>query len=168
MQNVGLYAGVPDSAAEETPSVAAPPIYAALLAVQGELSSVARDSVNPHFNKSYASLGAVLDVVRPVLQKNGLVLIQAPAVGDTSELRLETFVIHAVSGTKFTFEAKIPLGKQDPQGWASALTYARRYVLLSIFGLKTADDDAESAVVPTGPQNAQRNPKPPGHDPFGL
>jgi hypothetical protein len=39
----------------------------------------------------------------------------------------------------------MPLSKPDPQGYGSALTYARRYSLASMVGLITEDDDAETA-----------------------
>jgi hypothetical protein len=41
----------------------------------------------------------------------------------------------------------MPLPKADPQGYGSALTYARRYALATLVGLVTeADDDAEGAM----------------------
>ncbi len=39
----------------------------------------------------------------------------------------------------------VPAGKQDPQGYGSALTYARRYSLLAATGLAPEDDDGNSA-----------------------
>ncbi len=40
----------------------------------------------------------------------------------------------------------MPLSKNDPQGYGSAITYARRYALSSLVGIITEnDDDAESA-----------------------
>jgi hypothetical protein len=39
----------------------------------------------------------------------------------------------------------VPAAKQDPQGYGSALTYARRYSLLAATGLAPEDDDGNSA-----------------------
>jgi hypothetical protein len=39
----------------------------------------------------------------------------------------------------------LPLSKLDPQGYGSAMTYARRYSMASLIGLIVDDDDAEAA-----------------------
>ena len=41
----------------------------------------------------------------------------------------------------------MPLAKNDPQAYGSALTYARRYGLSSMVGLVTEDDDAQIACA---------------------
>jgi hypothetical protein len=46
----------------------------------------------------------------------------------------------------------VPAAKQDPQGYGSALTYARRYSLMAACGIAPEDDDGNAAtrkVVPT-------------------
>lgn len=48
----------------------------------------------------------------------------------------------------------IPLGKHDPQGAGSAITYAQRYALMASLGLPPLDDDAEGAM----PRNHQSEP----------
>jgi hypothetical protein len=42
----------------------------------------------------------------------------------------------------------MPVAKSDPQGTASASTYARRYSLMGILGLPAVDDDGEAATAP--------------------
>ena len=39
----------------------------------------------------------------------------------------------------------VPASKQDPQGYGSALTYARRYSLMAACGIAPEDDDGNSA-----------------------
>ena len=39
----------------------------------------------------------------------------------------------------------VPASKQDPQGYGSALTYARRYSLMSACGIAPEDDDGNAA-----------------------
>jgi 2-methylisocitrate lyase-like PEP mutase family enzyme len=41
-----------------------------------------------------------------------------------------------------------PAVKKDPQGYASALTYARRYSLMAACGIAPEDDDGNSAARP--------------------
>ena len=44
----------------------------------------------------------------------------------------------------------MPLAKLDPQGYGSAITYARRYALASVLGIVAGeDDDANAATVTT-------------------
>jgi hypothetical protein len=39
----------------------------------------------------------------------------------------------------------VPASKQDPQGYGSALTYARRYSLMAACGIAPEDDDGNAA-----------------------
>jgi hypothetical protein len=39
----------------------------------------------------------------------------------------------------------VPASKQDPQGYGSALTYARRYSLMAACGIAPEDDDGNQA-----------------------
>lgn len=56
-----------------------------------------------------------------------------------------TKLVHAESGEWQESLLVMPLPKADPQGYGSALTYARRYGLAAIIGLVTEDDDANLA-----------------------
>ena len=59
------------------------------------------------------------------------------------------------------------VAKNDPQGYGSALTYARRYGLATLVGLVSeADDDAEAAVPRSARENKPaKRPSPPRSDP---
>ena len=53
----------------------------------------------------------------------------------------------------------------DPQGWGSAMTYARRYQLMALLGLAAEDDDGNAASMPQSPKTSKakhppRNSKP--------
>lgn len=121
-------------------------LSAALLAFQGDTDGVKRTSSNPHFRSRYASLEAVIDYARPVLQAHGLVFTQAPGRVIDGALELTTRVTHAASGEWQQSTMHIPLAKKDPQGAGSALTYAQRYSLMATLGLPPTDDDAEDAI----------------------
>lgn len=121
-------------------------IAAALLAFQAEATGVVKDSKNPHFKNRYASLEAVVDEARPVLQSVGISWMQAPGKISGGNIGMTTLLMHAASGQWISSDMEIPLGKQDPQGAGSALTYAQRYALMASLGLPPVDDDAESAI----------------------
>jgi len=118
----------------------------ALHKVQGQISGVKRDSTNPHFKNRYASLEAVVDALRPVLQANNLIVTQAP--GRFTELgciEITTTISH-ISGQSMSSVFEIPLSKKDSQGAGSAITYGCRYSLMSLFLLPPQDDDAEGSI----------------------
>ena len=119
----------------------------ALLHFQAEAPPIHLDATNPHFHSKFASLGNVVSAIRPVLNKHGLVYAQFPTNIDGAPA-LETMLIHAESGEDIAAVTPLILAKNDPQGYGSALTYARRYALLSILGLVGDEDDDANAAQP--------------------
>jgi uncharacterized protein (DUF3820 family) len=122
-----------------------PELAKALHAFQKDAPPVHLDATNPHFRNRYASLAGVVGAVRPVLNKHGLVYTQLPTLLDGVPA-LRTSVIHAESGDEISDVMPLTVSKADAQGYGSALTYARRYALLSVLGLVAdEDDDANGA-----------------------
>lgn len=108
-----------------------------------------KNAKNPHLGNKYADLSSIWDAIREPLAANGLAVVQLPLPGERGELRLRTQLMHE-SGEWLASEIAMPLGKMDPQGYGSALTYARRYALAAMLGVTQEDDDAASAVRPGG------------------
>ena len=50
----------------------------------------------------------------------------------------------------------VPAAKHDPQGFGSALSYARRYSLLAACGIAAEDDDGNSAAKAQQAERMQR------------
>jgi hypothetical protein len=125
-------------------------IAPALVAAQAKITFATKDSTNPHFKNRYADLQSVIEAIKGPLNENGIAFIQTPSKSEAGFLSLTTMLIHT-SGQFISDTASIPLPKNDPQGYGSALTYGRRYGLAAICGLFQADDDGEAAkpvVVP--------------------
>lgn len=118
-------------------------ITKALVAAQAELDGVAKDSTNPHFKNEYASLSAVWKAAKGPLNKAGVAVIQIPVVSNGEQL-LVTTLAHT-SGEWFRGTYKVAPIKADPQGYGSAMTYARRYSLMAMTGLTPEDDDGNAA-----------------------
>jgi hypothetical protein len=122
-----------------------------LLQFQKAIGVIAKDSKNPHFKNTYASLTQILSEVKPVLTTLGLVLLQPINNGKVGTIILD--------GTTTIAESWIdlPLNLQ-PQPLGSAITYFRRYTLSSLLALEIDDDDAQSAKpAPVKPTlNAQQ------------
>lgn len=112
-----------------------------LLEFQKAIGVIAKDSKNPHFKNTYASLTQILGEVKPVLTNLGLVLLQPINNG-----KVGTIII---DGTNVIAESWIdlPLNLQ-PQPLGSAITYFRRYTLSSLLALEIDDDDATMASKP--------------------
>ena len=114
-------------------------IIKALLKAQKEFPLIKKEDSNPFFKSKYAGLPSVLEVVTPILNKNDLVLVQSP-ISEGERVGVETTIYH-VSGESITSKFTMNLAKNDPQGAGSAITYARRYSLVSMLGLNVDDDD---------------------------
>lgn len=120
-------------------------LWEALLAVQKEGISLQKNAINPHFKNKYISLDTLMGQVLPVLNENGIVLLQQPTVV-SGEPGLTTSLTLAATGESVVDTMPLILGKDDPQGQGAAITYARRYSLMSILGL-VADEDTDGEGV---------------------
>jgi hypothetical protein len=124
----------------------------ALSNVKKEVGKLSKTETNPFFKSKYFDINSLIEQVEPLLDKNGLLLLQPILNGVvTSE------IWHVETGLKVSSE--INLGNiLDPQKLGSAITYYRRYTLQSLLGLQAEDDDGNKASQPTKPQltNIQR------------
>jgi len=120
-------------------------IASALAAAQKAMGPALKDSVNPAFKSKYADLASVVAACMPALNANGIAVIQ-PTGEDEHGRHVRTIFIHGESGE--TLECAVPLivGKNDMQGYGSAVTYARRYGLMCMAGIAPEDDDGNAAV----------------------
>ena len=119
-------------------------ISTALLKAQGAMGKLLRDSNNPHFNSTYASLAAVLDTVRGPLTDAGLVLYQS-ATTDEGNVLVHSALIHAEAGEAIEEVLSLPIAQRTHQALGSAITYGRRYLAMAMCGLAPDDDDANDA-----------------------
>lgn len=123
----------------------------ALAKAQGEMQAAKKDSANPFFKSKYADLNEVWSTIRKPLAANQLAVIQATRI-DGNDVRLETTLAHS-SGEWICSAYPVAPQKRDPQGYGSALTYARRYALSALVGVVSEiDDDGESAMIRTAPR----------------
>jgi hypothetical protein len=125
----------------------------ALLMAQKAITFASKDATNPHFKNKYADLGSVVDAVKPALNEAGIVFIQTASPSDDGKLHLSTRLMHE-SGEWIEDTLVMPLPKPDPQGFGSAMTYARRYALAAITGVYQDDDDGNGARLNGAPPAA--------------
>jgi hypothetical protein len=102
---------------------------------------------NPHFKSKYADLAACLEAVDDALLANGIAVYHESAE-DATGVTVETVFLHESGETIRSGKLHVPAAKQDPQGYGSALTYARRYSLMAACGIAPEDDDGNAASRP--------------------
>lgn len=117
---------------------------AALAKAQGEIEAASKDATNPAFKSRYADISAIWSACRPALAKHGISVTQWPVHGEDGRLHIITRIAHAGEWIKAHFS--IPVTKQDPQGYGSATTYAKRYTLAAALGVVADDDDDGNAA----------------------
>lgn len=120
-------------------------LFAAMAKAFPEIEGATKDSNNPAFKSKYADLSSVSEAIKPALINHGLFYVQLTHE-QQGGVCIETQVCHE-SGEQMSFgKLFVPAGKQDAQGYGSALTYARRYSLMTAFGVCPEDDDGNAAV----------------------
>ena len=119
-------------------------IATALVKAQKAFAPALKSSTNPHFKSKYADLSACVEAVVDSLNANGIFLNQQTSESDSGVI-VETVFIHESGELLNCGKLHVPASKQDPQGYGSALTYARRYSLMAACGIAPEDDDGEAA-----------------------
>jgi hypothetical protein len=120
-------------------------ISSALVKAQKEFGPALKTSNNPHFKSKYADLSACIEAVIGALNNNGIALVQQLSECNSGVI-VETLFVHE-SGEIFNCgKIHVPAIKNDPQGFGSALTYARRYSVMAACGIAPEDDDGNAAV----------------------
>lgn len=127
-------------------NIEAASLASAMALAFAEIESAIKDCNNPHFKSKYADLTSVIDAIKPALVKNNLFFTQHPAPTDRG-VQIETMLHHANGESMSLGTLYVPANKQDAQGFGSALTYARRYALVTAFGVPVEDDDGNAAAA---------------------
>lgn len=115
----------------------------ALIECQKQIENASKDATNPHFKNKYATLESVLDAVKQIANSNGVLIVQSQGKDQEGHF-VETKLLHE-SGEVLDSKIYLVLEKSNMQGLGSAITYARRYSLASLFAIGQEDDDANAA-----------------------
>lgn len=124
-------------------------LFQSLRLAQEEITNPKKDTKG--HNYQYAQLDQVLAIIKPILSRHGLGIMQTPS-GKIEEgcLTLKTVIFHE-SGQHLVeqFQIPIPQGRNITQDFGSCLSYARRYSILSLFSLAQEDDDGKGSAPAT-------------------
>ena len=120
-------------------------IAAAFVKAQRGFAPALKDKTNPHFKSKYVDLASCVEAVIDSLHANGIALIQKTFPDETG-VTVGTIFLHESGETIDGGMLHVPAAKNDPQGYGSALTYARRYSLMAACGIAPEDDDGNAAA----------------------
>jgi len=119
-----------------------PEMGAAVVAAYAELGHVAKDGTG-NYGK-HATISAVLDAAKPILAKHGLAVIQTFGMFEPGFVSVETTLLHTSGEALNGGGLRMP-APNDPQKVGGAISYARRYALMTFLGLAAEDDDGQTA-----------------------
>lgn len=128
-----------------------------LVSLLGELTNPQLDGVNPHFKSRYATLGGIINHIRPTLQKHGAAVIQ-DLKADGDMVGVSTKLI--VQGNEYVFGPVSIKHGGNVQQLGSVVTYLRRYSLMAALGIVGDDDDDGSGSASSSRPQAQAPQKP--------
>lgn len=132
----------------------------ALLEARRHFSRIEKDGTNPHLRNRYATLESVLDAVTGPLLDAGVLVTQTPVPMEHG-WALKTTLAHVGGGELCGL---VPLDCGDAKGLnpmqalGSAISYARRYGLLTLLCLTAEDDDGATAGHPRRAESAPARP----------
>jgi len=125
-------------------------IATALVKAQSEMSNPKKGNTNPFFKSKYADLNAVREAVMPILNENGITVLQ-PLVHIDGKNFVKTVLLHSSGEYLESFTEIVYSKTNDAQAQGSGITYARRYGLQSFVCVGADDDDGNSASTPQQP-----------------
>jgi len=112
--------------------------------VQQELDIIGKESTADagKYTYTYTSFPVMWLALKPLLKKHGLVVLQSPVSNDGTAMGdfMRTEILHE-SGSGKVFTMRLIVTRDDPQGIGSAITYAERYMIKTIFKVVTDDDN---------------------------
>ena len=113
-----------------------------LAKVKKEIGTLTKNSKNPFFKSQYLDLNEIIEHVEPLLNDNGILLLQPLKDGLVKSQLWDVNEGYLIAES----ELKIPEHITDPQKIGACITYFRRYTLKSLLGIAEEDDDGNTAA----------------------
>lgn len=127
-----------------------------LLEFQKRIQAIPKDSTNPFYKSTYFDVNTVIDTIKPILNEVGLVVLQPFDCLSGKNILLTQIW----DGDKTLVESHIMLPEiTDVQKFGAAITYFRRYALVSLLLLQGEEDDEGNTA--SKPNPAIRDTRPP-------
>ena len=134
-------------------------LYKGMFKFRTQLKQPKLDGDNPFFKSGYVTLEGVQKAVDEALKDTGLSYIQKVYNDGNGGVGVETVIMHEAGEVLSSGQLSLRPTKNDPQGYGSAITYAKRYQLAAMFGISSdKDDDGNAASQPQQKQAPQITP----------
>lgn len=135
-------------------------IMKAVMAVQQVVPAIKKtaDGSTGGRGYKYVPLDGIWEKVSAAMKTNNLVVVASPTTGQNYVGKLfQTTIYHVESGQWINDTMDMTISKDDPQSIGSAITYYRRYMLVSMLGLHVqgSDSDAGEHKLATAQQKAK-------------
>ena len=131
----------------------------AMIASAPEIRSIAKSK--QAYGYKYATLDSLIDMLREVLPKHGLWFTQIPTRTEEESV-LTTRVFHEsgewLEDSILMTDTELQGKANDTQKLGASITYFRRYVLSSIFGVSADEDVDGNLASKERPQQARPQP----------
>jgi len=124
---------------EVAPQAASLNIYQKLHLAKQSMGKVIKNATNPHLKRNYADINSIIDTVEPILLDCGLIMMQP-----VKEDKVYTIIIDIETEEYVESFMQLPV-ITDAQKLGGAITYFRRYTLVSLLSLQAVDDDGHEA-----------------------
>lgn len=135
-------------------------VMQAIFKVQQAVPAIEKTAKGSTGNREYGytPLDGIWEKISAAMKDNNLVVVASPTTGQNYVGKLfQTTIYHTESGEWVCDTMDMTTAKDDPQGIGSAITYFRRYMLLSMLGLhvRGSDSDATEHKLATAQQKAK-------------
>jgi len=140
-------------------------IVKALGEFQHECPAISKEKTagSGNFKYKYGSLPMILETIKPHMKKAGLAFTQ-PIVSIDGKEFINTTLFDMKTGESIVSSLELPdikfNGMNELQSKGSAITYLRRYSIMSILGIVTEEDDndAQGKTEPKAKAQSRQNP----------
>jgi hypothetical protein len=124
-------------------------VVKAISNVQQSLEILKKDSKADvvKYSYTYTGMPTIWKALKVLLNQEKLTVVQSPVASDGNSMGdfLSTTIFHE-SGEWVQYLMRLVITRDDPQGFGSAITYAERYMLKTIFKVVTSDDDNDAVT----------------------
>ena len=119
--------------------------------LQKQVLEIEKSEENPFFKSKFAPIENSWRKLREPLTMTGLSIVQFPSLSNGIPC-LTTRLMH-ISGQYMEADYLLNPSKNDPQGMAGAITFARRNALNAITGIVACGEDVDGNDAIINPQN---------------
>jgi len=124
----------------------------ALSLAQGQYPKITFNRKDAYFEEEYADFDTIMSVIRPILSKSDLAVVQQQRVHTTGVTMLHTILMHSSGQWMESRNRIIPL-KEGAIAYASELNFQKSHALRTLLGVTVTndvtDDNAYVAMMPT-------------------